>query len=140
MFKPTISLCSALSKRTKRVKVQILRDFPRLRLFKGEVKDVKPSLMINYLHYENGARYIHKDSDIDNELLAESSKRIKDFTAAEKELEKQMKLKSQADLTMLKQVLTPKEEGKKAEVEKPSVKSSAIDSSVGTDTVKIPGL
>lgn len=69
MFKPTSVCFSALSKRTRRVRVQILKDFPQFLLHKGEVTQVKPSLMRNYLHNYNGARYVLQDKDIDSDLL-----------------------------------------------------------------------
>nr|5MRC_G Chain G, bL9m [Saccharomyces cerevisiae]5MRE_G Chain G, bL9m [Saccharomyces cerevisiae]5MRF_G Chain G, bL9m [Saccharomyces cerevisiae] len=61
---------SALTKRTHRVKVQVLKDFPRFQLYKGQVANVKPSLMRNYLHNFNGAKYIlSEEHDINTELL-----------------------------------------------------------------------
>ncbi|GMM55940.1 mitochondrial 54S ribosomal protein [Maudiozyma humilis] len=69
MFKPTRVCLSALTKRTKKVKVQLMRDFPRFQLYKGQVAQVKPSLMRNYLHNFNGAKYILQDADINAQLL-----------------------------------------------------------------------
>ncbi|EDO18782.1 hypothetical protein Kpol_1028p57 [Vanderwaltozyma polyspora DSM 70294] len=83
MFRPSSVCLSALSKRTVRVKVQVLRDFPVLKLFRGQVLSVIPSLMRNQLHNENGARYILKDSDIDNNLQDKHFKRMKDMRKLE---------------------------------------------------------
>ncbi|SCU78045.1 LANO_0A01926g1_1 [Lachancea nothofagi CBS 11611] len=63
---------SALSKRTNKVKVQLLKDFPQFQLYKGQVASVSPSLMRNYLHWGNGARYIKEETDIDALLQAKS--------------------------------------------------------------------
>ncbi|CEP61134.1 mitochondrial 54S ribosomal protein bL9m MRPL50 LALA0_S02e07492g [Lachancea lanzarotensis] len=63
---------SALSKRTNKVKVQLLKDFPKFQLYKGQVTSVSPSLMRNYLHSNNGARYVLADKDIDQQLQAEA--------------------------------------------------------------------
>lgn len=89
MFKPTSICYSALTKRTKRVKIQVLRDFPQFNLFKGEVTQVKPSMMRNYLHDFNGAKYILQDSDI-NTLLFEN------FTKEEQIREKEILANQQA--------------------------------------------
>ncbi|QLQ81320.1 hypothetical protein HG537_0F00810 [Torulaspora globosa] len=75
MFRATSVRFSALSKRTKRVRVQLLKDFPMFNLYKGQVTKVKPSFMRNYLHNFNGARYVMSESDIDVELLSRSQER-----------------------------------------------------------------
>jgi len=82
MFKPTSVCYSALTKRTKKVRVQVLRDFPRFQLYKGQVTQVKPSLMRNYLHNFNGAKYIMEDTDI-NTILFER------YSVQEQEREKE---------------------------------------------------
>ncbi|KAG7927228.1 hypothetical protein KL925_002599 [Ogataea polymorpha] len=48
---------SAVSKR-KRIAVQLLKDFPSIGV-KGQIVQVKPSVMINRLHPYNGAVYMH---------------------------------------------------------------------------------
>ncbi|KAG7810976.1 hypothetical protein KL921_002604 [Ogataea angusta] len=48
---------SAISKR-KRIPVQLLKDFPTIGV-KGQIVQVKPSVMINRLHPKNGAVYMH---------------------------------------------------------------------------------
>lgn len=75
MFRATAVCLSALSKRTKKVKVQLLKDFPMFQLYRGQVVQVKPSFMRNYLHNFNGARYILQDSDIDTLLFQQSQER-----------------------------------------------------------------
>lgn len=75
MFRATSVRLSALSKRTKRVRVQLLKDFPMFNLYMGQVTKVKPSFMRNYLHNFNGARYVMSESDIDLELLSRSQAR-----------------------------------------------------------------
>lgn len=89
MFKPTSICYSALTKRTKRVKVQVLRDFPQFNLFRGQVTQVKPSMMRNYLHDFNGAKYILQDSDINSYLFQK-------FTEEEQIREKEMIANQQA--------------------------------------------
>lgn len=85
MFKPTYACLSALSKRTKRVKVQLLKDFPIFQLYKGEVTQVKPSFMRNYLHNYNGARYIMQEADIDVALLQGFQERQEELKTVKKE-------------------------------------------------------
>ncbi|QLL31076.1 hypothetical protein HG536_0A08930 [Torulaspora globosa] len=82
MFRATAVRLSALSKRTRRVRVQLLKDFPMFNLYMGQVTKVKPSFMRNYLHNFNGARYVMSESDIDLELLSRSQAR--DTLAKEK--------------------------------------------------------
>ncbi|AAS50426.1 AAR061Wp [Eremothecium gossypii ATCC 10895] len=73
MFRPTLRACSAYSKRNNKVRVQILQNFERFQLYRGEVVNVSPSLMRNYLHRNNGARYILWEKDIDQGLVQEAA-------------------------------------------------------------------
>lgn len=124
MFRPTVRCYSALSKRTKRVQIQLLKDFPRFQLHAGEVTQVKPSLMRNFLHNNNGARYILQDSDIDQTLLAKS------------------KISSQPVSSNIIKKREPKIQKSKKETkaEKPKESQSALNTEVTVDSVKIPGL
>ncbi|CDO93127.1 unnamed protein product [Kluyveromyces dobzhanskii CBS 2104] len=126
MFRPTSVRLSALTKRTKRVQVQLLKDFPKFQFHAGEVVNVKPSLMRNFLHNYNGARYILKDSDIDQLLLA-SAKKSRTVAAAAKRTEPKVK-------ASVKKV---SKEAEKKEVELPK---SALNTEITIETVKIPGL
>ncbi|SCU89134.1 LADA_0E13850g1_1 [Lachancea dasiensis] len=123
---------SALSKRTNKVKVQLLKDFPKFQLYEGQVATVSPSLMRNYLHRGNGARYILKDADIDTQLQAKSvelaSSRIMSVS-----------LESKVQPNVLK------EENVTVEVAKSEPKTKVEDvkifkSGVTVKDVKIPGL
>ena len=117
MFTGTRVCLSALTKRTKRTKVQILRDFPTFQLFKGEVIEVKPSLMRNYLYNDNGARYILSDDQIDANLYDDFVK-----LKAEREMKK-------------KAVHKPvKTKEKKKEI------IGILDNDITIDDVFIPGL
>lgn len=132
MFRPTAMRMSALSKRTKKVKIQVLKDFPMFNLVKGEVTQVKPSFMRNYLHNFNGARYIMQDSDIDQLLLQKS--------LAKENLVKE-KVKSAPINT-----ITKKDNKKEAaqSVTKPEVEKSKpkglLERDITIKDVKIPGL
>lgn len=126
MFKNTAVLYSALSKRTKRVQVQLLKDFPRFHLYKGEVARVKPSLMLNYLHYGNGARYILEESQIDQGLLDYSKKQAevrKEAAAREKDMKEQAQVVEETPFEL------EKEE-----------KKGFLDSEITVKDVNIPGL
>ena len=134
MFKPTRINLSALSKRTKRVKVQLLRDFPRLSLFKGQVTQVKQSLMMNYLYPFNGAKYIMKSEDIRPGLLKQYEIR-------------QVELKKQAELAAQKNESATTNHRKKdsmdsntggEEVQKKKITFLGTD--ITTKDIKIPGL
>lgn len=128
MFKSTAVRLSALSKRTKKVKVQLLKDFPMFQLYKGQVVQVKPSFMRNYLHNYNGARYILQDSDIDTLLFQQSQERevtIKKTTINTSEVREVQK----AEKIEIKQ--TSKEE------EKPK---GVLEKEITIKDIKIPGL
>lgn len=143
MFKPTSKVCSALTKRTNKVKVQILKDFPKFQFYTGEVVDVKPSLMINYLHNNNGARYILNQKDLDQELLQ------KYVVNARKTLKKIVKrsspTKDHQEANKSKKIVENKKtmkantkDGIKKETRNTSV--SAINAKVNIRNIKIPGL
>lgn len=87
---------SALSKRTTKVKVQLLKDFPKFQLYKGQVTLVRPSLMRNFLHLGNGARYVLQDQDIDQILLAQSKRRdVRKDASSKRKVERVKKTKSE---------------------------------------------
>lgn len=128
MLKATAVRLSALSKRTKKVKVQLLKDFPMFQLYKGQVVQVKPSFMRNYLHNFNGARYILQDSDIDTLLFQQSQQRevtIKKTTINTSEVREVQK----AEKIEIKE--TSKEE------EKPK---GVLEKEITIKDIKIPGL
>lgn len=136
MFKPTFMRMSALSKRTKKVKIQVLKDFPMFNLVKGEVTQVKPSFMRNYLHNFNGARYVMNEGDIDQSLLQESLTRG---------IEMREKKKSASNVTVISPVSKKnvKQEAAqpvaKPEAEKPKPKG-ILEREITIKDVKIPGL
>ncbi|CCE63013.1 hypothetical protein TPHA_0D03800 [Tetrapisispora phaffii CBS 4417] len=138
MFKPSYIMLSALSKRTNKVTVQVLKDFPDFQLFRGQVAEVKPSLMRNYLHYNNGARYILKDTDIDSQLLKLNAQREADMKklAAEALQDEQLLMKSN---TKTQQKSVTEEKNTKRNEEKQSYKS-VLDQDYSIENVKIPGL
>lgn len=126
MFKPSMRCCSALTKRTKRVQVQILKDFPRFQLYTGEVAQVKPSIMRNFLHNSNGARYILKETDIDQTLLALSKKKSV--------------LPSTKPRKTKHSNAAPKSVETKSDAQKKEAPSTALNDSLTIENVKIPGL
>ena len=131
MFKPTRPCLSALSKRTKRVKVQILKDFPTLQYLRGQVVEVKPSLMRNYLHNYNGAKYILKDADIDTVLLSE-------YTARKEQLDLEMAVsREQVESKQSKDVGLQQQQQQQMKGRK---RSHVLDSDVSIKDVVIPGL
>lgn len=138
MFRPTSVCLSALSKRTKRVKVQVLKDFPIFQLYKGEVAQVKPSFMRNYLHNYNGARYILQESDVDVGLL-------KGFQARQAEL-KASKMQSEAAKAQTAKAQTITSQTAKSEIPPETKKSEPkrlkgiLEKDVTVKDVKIPGL
>ena len=132
MFKPTSICYSALTKRTKRVKIQVLRDFPQFNLFKGEVTQVKPSMMRNYLHDFNGAKYILQDSDI-NTLLFEN------FTKEEQIREKEQ-LANQQAMAAAAAVATAKAETLKKPKLSKEVEKQEKKKDITIKDVYIPGL
>ena len=134
MFRPSVVCLSALSKRTKRVRVQLLKDFPAFQVFKGQVADVKPSLMRNYFHNYNGARYILNESDIDITLLDMNNER-------EAKLKEAMAAK--IDSVVNKSTSPVKkfnEEVIKKIVETKEVPKGILDNGITIDKVNIPGL
>lgn len=133
MFKPTSICYSALTKRTKRVKVQILRDFPQFNLFKGQVTQVKPSMMRNYLHDFNGAKYILQDSDI-NTFLFEN------FTKEEQIREKEQLANQQAMAATAAAVATAKAETLKKPKLSKEVEKQEKKKDITIKDVYIPGL
>lgn len=136
MFKPTRINYSALSKRTKRVQVQLLRDFPRFNLLKGQVAHVKPSLMTNYLYPFNGAKYIMKPSDIRPGLL-------KQYEVRKSELKKQVDLDSSKTVTHTNNTNNKSNPDVAINGENESVrrdKVTFLGTDITTKDVKIPGL
>ena len=123
----TFRAYSALSKRTNKVKVQLLKDFPQFQLYKGQVTQVSPSLMRNYLHLSNGARYILKEQDIDENLHAQS---ITEAATRAKVVQKAVKEQIQKAAEKIPQepVAVAKETPK------------VFNSGVTVSDVKIPGL
>ncbi|KAL3241063.1 mitochondrial 54S ribosomal protein bL9m MRPL50 [Nakaseomyces bracarensis] len=134
MFKSTAVLYSALSKRTKRVQVQILKDFPRFHLYKGEVAKVKPSLMLNYLHYGNGARYILEESQVDQALLEYSKQQAEIRKAA---LAQEKKLQAEQAMVIEEETFELQKDIPKEDIEQ---KKGFLDSEITIKDVNIPGL
>lgn len=131
MFRPTSACLSALTKRTKKVRVQILKDFPSFQLKKGQVLQVKPSLMRNYLHNYNGAKYILDESDIDAVMLH-------DYTVVQQELEARQALIAQKT----HQIETQKKEQqpKLTKNVQKQEKKNVINRGITIKDVFIPGL
>ncbi|CUS23356.1 LAQU0S09e02916g1_1 [Lachancea quebecensis] len=140
MFKaPALRAYSALSKRTNKVKVQLLKDFPQFQLYKGQVAQVSPSLMRNYLHLSNGARYILGDEEIDQGLHAESitaaaARAASVQKAVKKQIEKAAEKIKGSDVKESEKT----KEGEKSVAEKETPK--VFNSGVTVSDVKIPGL
>lgn len=144
MFKPTNICLSTLSKRTKRVKVQILKDFPQFLLYKGEVAQVKPSLMRNYLHNYNNARYILKDTDIDLNLLKSFEQRQEELRTSKLDNATRVELTETANTNPGKasvpsgaQTNVPKPEQQQQEPEK---HRGILEKDITIKDIKIPGL
>ena len=136
MFTPTSVCLSALSKRTKRVQVQLLKDFPRFHLYKGEVARVKPSLMVNYLHYGNGARYILSEDQVDQGLLEYSKKQAELRKASQPSASKVV-----SETTASTAATTAGIRADVKEEEPPAEKKKGfLDSDITVNDVKIPGL
>lgn len=98
-------------------------------LFKGQVVQVKPSFMRNYLHNYNGARYILKDTDIDETLLAQS----REIEASKNTIDKA------ANLTLGGKKEMKKEAKSEVAEEKPKPKG-ILENDITIKDVKIPGL
>ncbi|CAI7323757.1 ASB_collapsed_G0047780.mRNA.1.CDS.1 [Saccharomyces cerevisiae] len=128
---------SALTKRTHRVKVQVLKDFPRFQLYKGQVANVKPSLMRNYLHNFNGAKYIlSEEHDINTELLKQYQTREAKLEEDHQQLSKRHETEVQKNMELRKEsVFSHKKEEKPKEEKK-----GLLDSGITIEEVKIPGL
>ncbi|KAL6942575.1 hypothetical protein ACO0QE_003756 [Hanseniaspora vineae] len=139
-------LLSALTKRTKKVRVQILKDFPKLEYLKGDVVEVKPSLMNNVLHGHNGAKFILQSSDIDQALLekATSLRRVRQ-EMLEKERQAQVQLaeqqlKQQKEVKFFTEAKKDAQKDSKKEDEGKKLENSAIDKNLTLKDIKIPGL
>lgn len=140
MFKASAVRLSALSKRTKRVRVQLLKDFPMFNLYMGQVTNVKPSFMRNYLHNFNGARYIMAESDIDLELLSRSQARealMKDIPT--KSDAKTISEDAQRDVAQEVADAVKVKPAKRTEPEQEKPKG-VLDKKITIKDVKIPGL
>ncbi|SCV03990.1 LAME_0H14862g1_1 [Lachancea meyersii CBS 8951] len=131
MFRPTCGRAySALSKRTNKVKVQLLKDFPQFQLYKGQVTSVSPSLMRNYLHWRNGARYILNNEDIDLSLQAQA---VELAALRSKDVVRKEKQERTISETVTEEQTTKKES---KEIKQPKL----FDSGLTLKDVKIPGL
>ena len=113
-----------------------MKDFPRFHLYKGEVARVKPSLMVNYLHYGNGARYVLSEDQVDQGLLEYSKKQAELRKASQPSASKVV-----SETTASTAATT---EGIRADVkeeEPPAEKKKGfLDSDITVNDVKIPGL
>ncbi|CAD6644649.1 XXYS1_4_G0014830.mRNA.1.CDS.1 [Saccharomyces cerevisiae] len=128
---------SALTKRTDRVKVQVLKDFPRFQLYKGQVANVKPSLMRNYLHNFNGAKYIlSEEHDINTELLKQYQTREAKLEEDRQQLSKRHETEVQKNMELRKESVF----GHKKEEKPKEEKKGLLDSGITIEEVKIPGL
>ena len=128
---------SALTKRTHRVKVQVLKDFPRFQLYKGQVANVKPSLMRNYLHNFNGAKYIlSEEHDINTELLNQYQTREAKLEEDRQQLSKRHETEVQKNMELRKESVF----GHKKEEKPKEEKKGLLDSGITIEEVKIPGL
>ncbi|GFP72422.1 54S ribosomal protein L50, mitochondrial [Saccharomyces cerevisiae] len=128
---------SALTKRTHRVKVQVLKDFPRFQLYKGQVANVKPSLMRNYLHNFNGAKYIlSEEHDINTELLKQYQTREAKLEEDHQQLSKRHETEVQKNMELRKESVF----GHKKEEKPKEEKKGLLDSGITIEEVKIPGL
>lgn len=142
MFKPTSVCLSALSKRTKRVKVQILKDFPQFLLHRGEVAQVKPSLMRNYLHSHNNARYILQDSDIDLNLLRSFEQRQETLKSSKLESSTQEEIVTRGPSTTPPpaEETVPEPEQPKQQQQEPKKPKGVLEKDITVKDIKIPGL
>ncbi|CAI4760607.1 CQS_1a_G0046890.mRNA.1.CDS.1 [Saccharomyces cerevisiae] len=128
---------SALTKRTHRVKVQVLKDFPRFQLYKGQVANVKPSLMRNYLHNFNGAKYIlSEEHDINTELLKQYQTLEAKLEEDHQQLSKRHETEVQKNMELRKESVF----GHKKEEKLKEEKKGLLDSGITIEEVKIPGL
>ena len=137
MFRSTQVCLSALTKRTHRVKIQVLKDFPRFQLFKGQVTKAKPSLMRNYLHNFNGAKYIlDEERDVDMELLRSYQARELKLAEDRQLLSKYQEMEAQKRIKSQKQSVFGDEKQDNPKEEKKGL----LDSEITIEEVKIPGL
>ncbi|CAI4036120.1 hypothetical protein SMKI_14G3390 [Saccharomyces mikatae IFO 1815] len=137
MFRSTQVCLSALTKRTHRVKIQLLRDFPRFQLYKGQVTNVKPSLMRNYLHNHNGAKYILNEvHDVNMELLKLYQVRELKLEEERQLLSKHKKMEAQRKMELQRQSVLEQDKQEKPKIEKKGL----LDSGITIEEVKIPGL
>ncbi|CAI4731310.1 BDC_1c_G0047160.mRNA.1.CDS.1 [Saccharomyces cerevisiae] len=128
---------SALTKRTHRVKVQVLKDFPRFQLYKGQVANVKPSLMRNYLHNFNGAKYIlSEEHDINTELFKQYQTLEAKLEEDHQQLSKRHETEVQKNMELRKESVF----GHKKEEKPKEEKKGLLDSGITIEEVKIPGL
>lgn len=128
---------SALTKRTHRVKVQVLKDFPRFQLYKGQVANVKPSLMRNYLHNFNGAKYIlSEEHDINTELLKQYQTLEAKLEEDHQQLSKRHETEVQKNMELRKESVF----GHKKEEKPKEEKKGLLASGITIEEVKIPGL
>lgn len=132
MFKPTSICLSALSKRTNRVKVQILKDLEAFNLRRGQVLDVKPAMMRNYLHNNNGAKYILAESDVNKVLLHQYEKNVEESRARSALLTERAELSNKVKGTS-------KQETEK-KIENSGKQKSVLDNEISIKDVFIPGL
>ncbi|AGO10051.1 AaceriAAR061Wp [[Ashbya] aceris (nom. inval.)] len=141
MFRPTLRACSAFSKRNNKVRVQILQNFERFQLYRGEVVNVSPSLMRNYLHRNNGARYILWDKDIDQALAQEAAATRQKLQSQKAAAEASQSVAEAA--VVQKTAETGSDADKPTDNEKPAeppAKRSGLSSRPTVADVKIPGL
>ncbi|SCU87908.1 LAMI_0D07976g1_1 [Lachancea mirantina] len=126
---------SALSKRTNKTKVQLLRDFPNFQLIRGQVLEVSPSLMRNYLHPGNGARYIMNngqiDSQLENEALAKLTARQSATRSKKESIEAKPKEAGGAAPASVEKTVKMPEKTKQKHI---------FSSGVTLEDAKIPGL
>lgn len=145
-MQPNRILFSALTKKNKRVKVQILKDFPRFNLMQGEVAQVKPTVMINYLHRGDGARYIMDEArDVDVGLYEQFKVRRQQVKDEALKLEQERKL--QREQQRMREEQEAKLQLKKVELGEQQVvlqrkrrKDTKWNKDITVEDIKIPGL
>ncbi|CCK69800.1 mitochondrial 54S ribosomal protein bL9m MRPL50 KNAG_0D00480 [Huiozyma naganishii CBS 8797] len=134
MFRQTGVCLSAVTKRTKRVSVQLLADFPRLQLYRGQVAKVRPALMINTLHRHNGARYVLSESDVDVLLARQYRDRQTLLRARHEKAERESRDKLEREKVAAR--LQESDKNKKTG----SSSTGVLDSPVTVKDIRIPGL
>lgn len=111
--------------------------FPRFQLYKGQVANVKPSLMRNYLHNFNGAKYIlSEEHDINTELLKQYQTREAKLEEDRQQLSKRHETEVQKNMELRKESVF----GHKKEEKPKEEKKGLLDSGITIEEVKIPGL